>query len=342
MKNTKIAAILLSAVLSVSAFSVPTFAVATTTSVSKTATNTWNGKATLEAGKTYYVEKNISISSKVTIPAKTTLVVRKGVTLTVKSNGTLYIKGTLNIEKTAKVSVSGTLNLYKSKILKNYGTLSLGKTSIITLSGKLTNYSTGTITGTPKKLTKGKTAVITNKGKIKTKGIIEAPAELPSETEIAALIKTAMESFIINNDYKKIMDITIPKEYYDVLEAEMAVMDMTMDDYFAMIASMVGDLELTVGDEDGTELVVTASNVKAIDVSVSELKAMTADELKKVNAVYDEINAAYGLNLKVTETFTAKTILTITTKDGKTYTAPAEDIGFMAIGGKYYITDSFF
>lgn len=340
MKKTKIAALLLSAALSVSAFSVPALAADTTTAITAEATNTWNGKTALEAGKTYTVEKNIIISKKITIPSKTTVIIKDGCTATIKSTGKLYVKGTLKVEKGATVKVSGILYLYKSKNIKNYGTINFGTKANATINGKLYNYSTGVIKGEPASLKIGTKSKITNKGKITVAAFAgDTPvAALPDEATLVNIVKTAVDGLIFDADLTPIFKAALPDELIQIMTAQMAELGMTMDDLVALMASSLGSMDtINVKDADGIEKQIKIIDIAGTQMTAANIAAIPEADVKTYQASLDETYAAYGVTLKVESGVRADLTLTITTIDGVSYSS-SEAIVFMNIGGKYYIS----
>lgn len=151
------AAAMSAAILASSALSVAAYAENTTTVVcayeAKSGYTKWDGVSKLKSGKKYRISEKLTVSSDFTVPKNTMLVVQKGGNLTVDAGAKVTVKGTLIVNKGATLTLNGSLNLKKDKTLTCYGKLKLGKKSQLTLNGELDLRDTGTISGTPKKVT---------------------------------------------------------------------------------------------------------------------------------------------------------------------------------------------
>lgn len=116
----------------------------------------WQGNSSISDGNCCFVTRNTSITTDVTVPEDSMLVVTDGAAL--KISGKLTVKGTLAVHDDAKINVrkGGTLLLGRNSItvangeiaisrggkLRNYGYLqSSGRTAV---KGTLKNYSRGT------------------------------------------------------------------------------------------------------------------------------------------------------------------------------------------------------
>lgn len=111
----------------------------------------WDGVSALEAGKSYVVNSDVTIRSRVIIPADAALTVAGG-KLMIASGGSLGVKGRLSVKREAALSVNGTLKLYSGGTVTVSGKMKLGGTSRVTLNGALTAKKSSDISGEPKSL----------------------------------------------------------------------------------------------------------------------------------------------------------------------------------------------
>lgn len=159
-----LAAAMSAAILASSGLSAVAYAENTTTVVcayeAKSGYTKWDGVSKLKSGKKYRISEKMTVLSDFTVPKNTMLVVQKGGKLTVDAGAKVTVKGTLIVNKGATLTLNGSLDLKKNKTLTCYGKLKLGKKSQLTLNGELDLRDTGTISGTPKKVTVGTDSLI--------------------------------------------------------------------------------------------------------------------------------------------------------------------------------------
>lgn len=115
--------------------------------VSAAAATKWNGTSTLKAGKSYVITSAVTMDSKFTIPAKTTLTISNGGSLTISKGVTATVNGTLSVAKGGTLKVNGTLNTAESSSVKISGKFTYGASAKIKLNGRYTVSSTGTVSG---------------------------------------------------------------------------------------------------------------------------------------------------------------------------------------------------
>lgn len=115
--------------------------------VSAAAATKWNGTSTLKAGKSYVITSAVTMDSKFTIPAKATLTIANGGSLTVSKGVTATVNGTLVVSKGGTLKVNGTLNAAESSSVKISGKFTYGASAKIKLNGGYTVSSTGTVSG---------------------------------------------------------------------------------------------------------------------------------------------------------------------------------------------------
>lgn len=83
----------------------------------------WDGKEKPQAGANYCVTGAARITSTVTIPADTTVVIAEGGSLTIYTGGTLNVKGRLLVEKNGELFNSGALYINTDSAFESYGTV---------------------------------------------------------------------------------------------------------------------------------------------------------------------------------------------------------------------------
>lgn len=115
--------------------------------VSAAAATKWNGTSTLKAGKSYVITSAVTMDSKFTIPAKATLTIANGGSLTVSKGVTATVNGTLAVSKGGTLKVNGTLNAAEGSSVKISGKFTYGASAKIKLNGSYTVSSTGTVSG---------------------------------------------------------------------------------------------------------------------------------------------------------------------------------------------------
>ncbi|MGN1339400.1 MAG: NPCBM/NEW2 domain-containing protein [Oscillospiraceae bacterium] len=115
--------------------------------VSAAAASKWNGTSNLKPGKSYVITSAVTMDSKFTIPAKSTLTISNGGSLTVSKGVTATVNGTLSVAKGGTLKVNGTLNAAESSSVKISGKFTYGASAKIKLNGSYTVSSTGTVSG---------------------------------------------------------------------------------------------------------------------------------------------------------------------------------------------------
>ncbi|MBE6900887.1 MAG: hypothetical protein E7478_00275 [Ruminococcaceae bacterium] len=314
----KLAALLLSAIISVSAVTVSVSAedmqTASVTREAEASYIKWSGKTAMQAGKNYIVTSDVTISKKVTIPSGTTLVVQKGAKLWISTKGALYIKGKLNIKSGATLAVSGTLYQYKSKTLANYGEMRFGSKAKVTLNGKVYIYSKGTVTGTPKSLSVGANAAFSCTGK-------NSCAKLDKyidRTAIEKQLETAFTKAVKSNDIYGTVSTLFCKEHIAAIDAAFAATGSTLKAYCDEY-SKVYKAEMK---EEG----VDSAKVKSVDVKATKLtakKTLTGDAKTIADAYYKGgkvYEAACTVTVKTSsDTVTEDIVILVAEKNGKWY-----------------------
>lgn len=212
------AAAMSAAILASSALSAVAYAENTTSVVcayeAKSGYTKWDGVSKLKSGKKYRVSEKLTVSSDFTIPKNTKLVVQKGGKLTVSGGAKVTVKGSLIVNKGATFTLNGSLDLKKNKTLTCYGKMKLGKKSNLTLSGELDLRNTGTISGSPKKVTVGTSALIRLYGTNECKKLDAAitAAQEKTRTASAKKINASVVKKDATNLYSKFWDYIIKHE----------------------------------------------------------------------------------------------------------------------------------
>lgn len=98
---------------------------------------TWDGVSSLVSGRTYYIKSNITLSSDVTIPENTVMIVLAGASVTVPYGNKFNIGGKLAADNGASLIINGSLIQENSSSLTIDGTMSGGGKSSVTLSGNV-------------------------------------------------------------------------------------------------------------------------------------------------------------------------------------------------------------
>lgn len=314
----KLAAILLSAVISVSALSAVVSAQEMqTASVSREAEASyykWNGKTTMQSGKNYIITSDTTISKKVTIPSGTTLVVQKGAKLWISSGGKLYIKGKLNVKSGATLAVSGMLYQYKGKVLTNYGEMRFGSKSTATLNGKVYVYSGGSVTGTPKAVSVGANAVLSCTG---TNNCAKLDKYF-DKTAIEKKLEAAFAYAVKENDIYATVTQLLCEEYIADIDELFKASGSSLK---AFCEEFGGEFKLLMGDED-----IEPAKVKSVDVQITKIteNKTPEDDLKTVADTYYKNGTVYDIECTVTiktssDTYTEDTGMTVAEKNGEWY-----------------------
>lgn len=129
------------AMILIAALLVPMF------TVSAAAATKWNGTSAIKDGKSYVISSSITMDSKFTVPAKTTVTIAKGGSLTISKGVTASINGTLSVSNGGSLTVKGTLNTSEKSSLKIAGKFTYSGSAKIKINGAYSVTSTGTVTG---------------------------------------------------------------------------------------------------------------------------------------------------------------------------------------------------
>lgn len=121
---------------------VPIFSISASAAAAK-----WNGTSALQSGKSYVISSAVTMDSKFTIPAKTTLTISSGGSLTISKGVTATLNGTLSVSKGGTLNVNGTLNTDEKSTLKVSGKLTYGGSAKLKINGTYTVSSTGKVSG---------------------------------------------------------------------------------------------------------------------------------------------------------------------------------------------------
>lgn len=115
--------------------------------VSAAAATKWNGTSAIKDGKNYVISSSITMDSKFTVPAKSTVTIAKGGSLTISKGVTASINGTLSVSNGGSLTVNGTLNTSEKSSLKVAGKFTYSGSAKIKINGAYSVTSTGTVTG---------------------------------------------------------------------------------------------------------------------------------------------------------------------------------------------------
>lgn len=115
--------------------------------VSAAAATKWNGTSAIKDGKSYVISSSITMDSKFTVPAKSTVTIAKGGSLTISKGVTASINGTLSVSNGGSLTVNGTLNTSEKSSLKVAGKFTYSGSAKIKINGAYSVTSTGTVTG---------------------------------------------------------------------------------------------------------------------------------------------------------------------------------------------------
>lgn len=129
------------AMILIAALLVPMF------TVSAAAATKWNGTSSIKDGKSYVISSSITMDSKFTVPAKSTVTIAKGGSLTISKGVTASINGTLSVSNGGSLTVKGTLNTSEKSSLKIAGKFTYSGSAKIKINGAYSVTSTGTVTG---------------------------------------------------------------------------------------------------------------------------------------------------------------------------------------------------
>lgn len=290
---------------------------------------TWDGKSALEAGKSYVLKKNVTLSKKVEIPKGTTLTVNSGVKLTIGTKGSLYIRGTLFLKSNSTLLVSGKLYTYSGSKISDSGAIKLTTNkAAVTIYGTLTVNKTGTFSGTPKSMSLSRNAKVTINGKNTCKKLTSLVETVNTMKAIGNRLTTLMTKMMVDKDYYGAIKDAVPaallKKSQNEYKAAVAAMedpgifaDMSYEDFVNKFCKAVCD---PLFEENG--------DVKSVKLEVTKitniLKTLTDEE----KALFDgcgNITKAYNAKVKSNVVF-----------DGKTSSEEFE-VKMVYIGGKWYI-----
>ena len=187
----------------------------------------WDGKTELQAGGSYVVTKDTTISTKgVVVPHGATLTVKNGAKLWVNSKGSLIIGGKLTVAKGAKLAVSGYLEVsgegyiggYGNGTLNVNGELRFGSKSEARFDGgKTVISSTGSVYNKPKSLFVHANATVSIKGKDNGKAFAEPLKKRSLSVKTRKFLYIAMAE----NDLYSALSYMYPKSYLDALDSKL-------------------------------------------------------------------------------------------------------------------------
>ncbi len=274
----------------------------------------WNGKSELQAGKTYAITSNVTISKKVVIPSGTTLIVMKNAKLWVSSKGSLYVKGKLSIRSGCTLAVTGTLYQYKGKSIQNYGEIRFSNKANVTLNGKTTVYADGAVTGTPKKLSVGPNADIVCKGENGCKKLDIYIDRTAIETRLDSFFTKAIQKSDMYGAVKTVMNAA----YIKAMDEAMTSLGTTFEQFCKAFGE---EYTVSLGEEN-----IDPKKVKSIDVKITEIEAeLPEEELKTIaDTYYNGYDKCFEVEFEVTvktdtHTYTEETEATVIRQNGKWY-----------------------
>ncbi len=292
-------------------------------------TVTWDGKSTLEAGKRYVLNKNVTLSQKVEIPKGTTLTLNSGVKLTIGTNGKLYIKGTLYMKANSTLQVTGRLYTYSGSKISDYGAVKFTTNkAIVTICGNLSVNKSGTVSGTPKTITLGKNAKVTINGKNTCKKLSDLLETEKNKKAIADRLTALLTKMMVQKDYygavKDANPVALIRKSEKEYKAAVAAMedpgifaDMSFEDFVNALCKSLCD---PVFEENG--------DVKSVKIEVTKLTNI-------LKTLTDEDKAQFEGCGTITKAYKAK-IKADVVYDGKTSTENIE-VKMVYIGSKWYI-----
>lgn len=198
---------------------------------------TWDGKTELQAGGSYVVTKDITISSKgVVIPHGAALTVKNGAKLWVSSKGSLIIGGKLTIAKGAKLAVSGYLEVSGEGYIGGYGNGTLNvngelrfgsKSNARFDGGKTVISSTGSVYNKPKSLFVHANATVSIKGKDNGKAFTEPLKKRSLSVKTRKFLYMALAE----NDLYSAISYMYPKSFLDALDSKLGEADSDLKAY---------------------------------------------------------------------------------------------------------------
>ncbi len=311
----KAAALLISAVIMASssavafAESAPVQTVVCEQELGASAAKVWDGKAKLEAGKSYVLKKSATITTALTIPKGTTLTLNKGAKLTIGKKGKLTVNGTLTAKAGSTIAVSGKL--------------ALGKTAKATFGGKLTVNKSGAVSGTPKSVKLGKSAAVTVNGKNTCKKLAALLESTDTTAKDKKDIEAVLNSFIkdfASGDITSALKSVYPEQYVDELNEAFKAYGMTLDEFFAAsYDQMLAEYGITASD--------IQNNIDKASVVVTKLTDYTKDMTDDEKAVFDGCG-------DITKAYIADVTGYV---DGKAQDDASAQIKVAKVAGKWYI-----
>lgn len=238
----------------------------------------WNGTTSLKDNKSYVVTGEITVSSKITIPANTTLTVKKGARLTVSKKGSLIVDGRLNVNSGSSMIVFGTLKLNSGKRITSSGNLRFGSASTITLDGIFALNSGGTLQGEPKNFSTAVDSTL----KIYGKNFCKKLAEVANERSLVSTFESMYTAAIIDNDIYSVVKTMVPLkarlEAEAIFKAEGSTLEAFCKDFGTQYQK-----DLKAGGID-------VSKINGISASISEVKDMsgslTSDQMMNLMQNY--------------------------------------------------------
>ncbi len=336
------AAILASSALTAAAYAENTASVVCSYEA-KSGYTKWDGVSKLKSGKKYRVSEKLTVSSDFTIPSTTTLVVWKGGKLTVDAGAKVTVKGMLIVNKGATLTLNGSLNLKKGKTFTCYGKLKLGKKSKLTLNGELDLRDTGTISGTPKSVTVGTSALMrlygTNNCKKLETAITKAQEEI--RTTSAKKITASTVKKDAANLYGKFWDYIVKHETLYACrlaypnEVWKNLLDESKFEKFGGLEKFARDYSIslsnTILDMYTLGKITDSEKVASVDVELGEciecINLIDNDTRKMIN---EQIGAIDNL-------WAAEATLTFTMTNGDKHTMDNLFVSFTYIDKQIYV-----
>lgn len=247
---------------------------------------TWDGKTELEAGGSYVVTKDITISSKgVVIPHGATLTVKNGAKLWVNSKGSLIIGGKLTVAKGAKLAVSGYLEVSGEGYIGGYGNGTLNvngelrfgsKSNARFDGGKTVISSTGSVYNKPKSLFVHANATVSIKGKDNGKAFTEPLKKRSLSVKARKYLYMAMAE----NDLYSALCYMYPKSYLDTLDSKLREAGTDLETFCQTYDELMAS---EYSDEAAFNTDITCWNVGINEYT--EATSLTAEEKAAAKAI---------------------------------------------------------
>lgn len=341
------AAAMSAAILASSALSAAAYAENTTTVVcayeAKSGYTKWDGVSKLKSGKKYRISEKLTVSSDFTVPKNTMLVVQKGGNLTVDAGAKVTVKGTLIVNKGATLTLNGSLNLKKDKTLTCYGKLKLGKKSQLTLNGELDLRDTGTISGTPKKVTVGTDSLIRLYGTNNCKKLDAAITAAQEKTRTssakkvtASVVKKEATSlygkflnYIINHETLYACQLAYPNEVWRTTLDESKFVEFGGLEQFARDYSI--SLSNTVLSMYTNGEITNSEKVESAEIEFDEF-------IECINLIDDDTRAMLSSQIgDIDNLWAAKASVTFTMTNGEKLTMNNFYVSFTYIDKQLYV-----